>query len=436
HVTMVTTVRTALEPVAIVNGTNPVSKRMEGVVQVVHRVMLGTHANKLVTLANTEIIVQTTVVSVLVTPSVTRWMDTVLPVQWDSNHQHVNKCAGGAICDKVTGHCPSCPRGLQPPECQQACPNGQYGQDCVEHCGQCANGAPCDKIVLTAISAKTVSGGVVSVLVAPSVTRSLGSDSGIFKSALTVSLAKAVQDGVKRKYSACNTITDIQFAACDDDGYGQNCAESCGHCKWNQPCDKVTGQCSAGCAPGYVGDTCKTACPDGQYGQNCMEYCGQCADGSPCDKVTGHCDSCPPGKRPPMCRNDCVDGRFGKNCSGECGQCAGGAICDKVTGHCPSCPPGLQPPTCQQECTDGQFGQDCTGYCQCARGAICDKVTGRCPSCPRGQQPPFCQQEPTSGAAGDVIVRPVDISEKLVLPVVGAILAVGVLLTVSIVATI
>ncbi|KAK2156716.1 hypothetical protein NP493_1948g00003 [Ridgeia piscesae] len=45
---------------------------------------------------------------------------------------------------------------------------------------------------------------------------------------------------------------------CQDDTYGVNCREECGHCKDNEPCDKENGVCTSGCEMWYAPDLCKS----------------------------------------------------------------------------------------------------------------------------------------------------------------------------------
>lgn len=48
----------------------------------------------------------------------------------------------------------------------------------------------------------------------------------------------------------------LNLAACDDGTYGTDCAWRCGWCKDYMACDKVTGQCPAGCQTGWTGSMC------------------------------------------------------------------------------------------------------------------------------------------------------------------------------------
>ncbi|WAQ98867.1 hypothetical protein MAR_023240 [Mya arenaria] len=58
-------------------------------------------------------------------------------------------------------------------------------------------------------------------------------------------------------------------------------------------CNKVDGACN-GCADGLKGKFCE--CEDGRFGKGCFGTCGHCLDGLACNKTTGFCDQgCAPG---------------------------------------------------------------------------------------------------------------------------------------------
>ena len=46
-------------------------------------------------------------------------------------------------------------------------------------------------------------------------------------------------------------------AACEWGKYGQDCSESCGHCRYNSACDVVSGACNS-CVAGFQLPLCKT----------------------------------------------------------------------------------------------------------------------------------------------------------------------------------
>ena len=43
---------------------------------------------------------------------------------------------------------------------------------------------------------------------------------------------------------------------CYNNTYGQDCAETCGHCRDSKPCHHINGSCVNGCAPGFKGSQC------------------------------------------------------------------------------------------------------------------------------------------------------------------------------------
>ena len=78
---------------------------------------------------------------------------------------------------------------------------------------------------------------------------------------------------------------------CQDEWYGFDCKHQCsGHCRDNDPCNKVTGQCDEGCAHGW-------------YGQHCEHKCvGHCINNASCNQANGSCDG------------GCAAGRIGSFC--------------------------------------------------------------------------------------------------------------------------
>lgn len=46
------------------------------------------------------------------------------------------------------------------------------------------------------------------------------------------------------------------LAECDHGTFGIHCAETCGECVGEEPCDPVNGTCLKGCGPGYKGKIC------------------------------------------------------------------------------------------------------------------------------------------------------------------------------------
>ena len=52
-------------------------------------------------------------------------------------------------------------------------------------------------------------------------------------------------------------FTSFEFLACAQGKFGYKCQYEC-NCKDGQPCDRVSGYCRNGCAPGHAGKTCLT----------------------------------------------------------------------------------------------------------------------------------------------------------------------------------
>ena len=71
----------------------------------------------------------------------------------------------------------------------------------------------------------------------------------------------------------------ILILECASDSYGQDCNETCGHCKYDHVCNKQNGVCPAGCTSGYYGGKCDTACGNCKAGTVCGEGDGVCPDG-------------------------------------------------------------------------------------------------------------------------------------------------------------
>lgn len=111
---------------------------------------------------------------------------------------------------------------------------------------------------------------------------------------------------------------------CDSNNFGLDCRERCsGHCKNNEPCDHVSGDCSNGCQDGYHGARCFNckkliittkvmckmlnrlffsklhllilACTAGYYGKNCSFSCPPSCNWT-CKHIDGKCSDCEAGR--------------------------------------------------------------------------------------------------------------------------------------------
>ncbi|XP_048253002.1 uncharacterized protein LOC124117688 isoform X2 [Haliotis rufescens] len=54
------------------------------------------------------------------------------------------------------------------------------------------------------------------------------------------------------------TLCEVQIYVCSDGWFGDDCGRQC-HCRDNMDvCDKISGSCSSGCTPGFIGANCQT----------------------------------------------------------------------------------------------------------------------------------------------------------------------------------
>ena len=49
----------------------------------------------------------------------------------------------------------------------------------------------------------------------------------------------------------------MYISECADHFFGRECSKDC-HCYRNLVCNKTSGHCTEGCAPGYTGQDCQT----------------------------------------------------------------------------------------------------------------------------------------------------------------------------------
>ncbi|XP_071083720.1 receptor-type tyrosine-protein phosphatase mu-like [Haliotis cracherodii] len=176
------------------------------------------------------------------------------------------------------------------------------------------------------------------------------------------------------------TLCEVLILVCGDGWFGDDCVQQCNCLSSTEICDKVTGQCISGCAPGFIGPECQTPCSGGYYGINCSSRCGNCLDTNVCNKTTGSCPrNCAPGWLNDTCLQACLDGFYGINCSSTCGNCLDPDVCNKTTGSCPGeCAPGWLNDTCLQPCEDGMFGGNCTSVCGHCQNSACENTQGTC----------------------------------------------------------
>ncbi|XP_071081750.1 uncharacterized protein [Haliotis cracherodii] len=148
------------------------------------------------------------------------------------------------------------------------------------------------------------------------------------------------------------TLCEVQIFVCSDGWFSEDCDKQCRCLSSTDVCDKITGHCSSGCLPGYIGSDCQTTCPNGLYGISCFSQCGHCQGGDICDKTNGTCPGgCAAGwQSDTTCLQDCAIGKYGNNCTSDCGLCKGSKACDKYSGEClHGCIGNFMEPLCQEE---------------------------------------------------------------------------------------
>ncbi|XP_004684853.1 PREDICTED: scavenger receptor class F member 1 isoform X1 [Condylura cristata] len=214
---------------------------------------------------------------------------------------------------------------------------------------------------------------------------------------------------------------------------GSPCSQESGRCacrpgwwgsRCQNPCECVRGHCSAAsgqctCPPGFRGARCELPCPAGRYGDQCRDSCGHCKQNEPCSADTGSCQSCEPGWNGTLCQHPCPSGTFGESCGQQCPHCRFGGACQPDTGHCQHCDPGWLGLRCEDPCPIGTYGEDCGSTCPtCVQGA-CDAVTGEC-ICNAGYWGPSCNISCPSGFHGNNCSVPCECPEGSCHPVSGA----------------
>ncbi|XP_078330715.1 uncharacterized protein LOC111112824 [Crassostrea virginica] len=160
--------------------------------------------------------------------------------------------------------------------------------------------------------------------------------------------------------------------------YGDDCHQTCGHCKNGTNCDSTSGKCPEGCEKYWNGSHCDS-CKDGYYGRSCSLECSHCKMGTTCNKTTGICEAgCQEHWREPKCE-ECQGGYFGDACEFSCGKCKNGSFCNKTTGDCDNgCQENWRGSRCDI-CTDGLYGPNCIHTCgHCKNESVCNNITGHC----------------------------------------------------------
>lgn len=248
--------------------------------------------------------------------------------------------ATSGSCDPVNGVC-VCPPGRTGVNCDEDCPAGMYGRDCLQSC-DCQNAALCH-----------------------SVTGECQCQPGF--------------------------IGNRCEEPCPPHLYGNNCTYKC-RCLNGASCSNFDGECI--CTPGFSGIDCGEACPKGFYGTNCSSPC-KCNGKQTilCNAVSGRCE-CDVGYRGETCDRDCVKGTYGLNCQFDC-RCGNRALCDPKDGSC-TCLDGWTGPDCLSACPVGMYGKNCVKECSCPEKSDCDPVNGSC-ICPPGLNDDRCKPAANMG---------------------------------------
>nr|XP_022305530.1 receptor-type tyrosine-protein phosphatase epsilon-like isoform X2 [Crassostrea virginica] len=198
-----------------------------------------------------------------------------------------------------------------------------------------------------------------------------------------------------RDNDPCNKVTGQCDGGCAHGWYGVHCEQKCvGHCLNNASCNQANGTCEGGCAAGWIGSFCEKECSDGAYGYGCVNNCsGHCMNDSPCNKQTGHCDKgCKPGYTNVSCSKTCSSGTYGKDCTKKCsGYCLHNEPCNHIDGACTNgCQNGYIGNICNTSCEHGRYGKNCSRFCPSnCKLKTCQHTDGTC-SCNAGWSGPNC----------------------------------------------
>ncbi|KAF0038819.1 hypothetical protein F2P81_009303 [Scophthalmus maximus] len=150
-------------------------------------------------------------------------------------------CSHADGCHHSTGHCRcldgwtgqcDCLPGFKGTLCNEVCPSGRFGKNCVWSCS-CTNNGTCNPI-----------------------------------------------DGSCQCYPGW--IGSDCSQPCPPGQWGPNCIHTC-NCHNGAYCSAYDGECK--CTPGWTGLYCTQQCPPGSYGYGCRQVC-DCLNNSTCDHMT------------------------------------------------------------------------------------------------------------------------------------------------------
>ncbi|XP_048256303.1 multiple epidermal growth factor-like domains protein 11 isoform X4 [Haliotis rufescens] len=326
----------------------------------------------------------------------------------------VSTCSPGCLvspCDRITGRCKYdggyCKRGWtswysHPYRCDR-CNGGYYGdgQDCTQ-CGAGCNGV-CDG-----------NDGHCKCKTGWTGTRCNKCEDGYY-----MDRRDCVECGAGCEPGTCNANNGL--CTCVSGWKGPRCATRCDVGTYGPGC---TGKCNAGCKPGscnhvtvdckckdgWRGPRCEHICPEETYGRDCTGECNAGCKPLSCHHITGDCNNqCEDGWTGPSCEHKCIDGTYGLYCTEECNTGCKPWSCNHITGDCNNqCEDGWTGRRCEHKCIDGTYGRNCTGECNegCKPGS-CRHDTGDCNSqCKDGWTGASCEHKCGKGQYGSGCRKP------------------------------
>ncbi|XP_048256304.1 multiple epidermal growth factor-like domains protein 11 isoform X5 [Haliotis rufescens] len=316
-------------------------------------------------------------------------------------------CKSGG-CNSSTGEClgGSCKPGWMNTDslqrCDQECPDGSHGVNCVSTCSPGCLVSPCDRITgRCKYDGGYCKRGWTSWYSHPY--RCDRCNGGYYGDGQDCTQCGAGCNGVcdgNDGHCKCKTgWTGTRCNKCEDGYYmdRRDCVECGAGCEPGT-CNANNGLCT--CVSGWKGPRCATRCDVGTYGPGCTGKCNAgCKPGS-CNHVTVDC-KCKDGWRGPRCEHICPEETYGRDCTGECNAGCKPLSCHHITGDCNNqCEDGWTGPSCEHKCGKGQYGSGCRKPCR-RECLSCHHVTGSCASnCVSGWHGENCTSRCRSGIYG------------------------------------